>query len=441
MPSDRQTLRLLFSWSAFVLCGIAIAWLSGRLEPVLVPDTPGYQEYNFASLTEMCRSIRTPGYPAWLKIIASTLELALVPMMQVVVHATATWWLWFELRRWGMARSQAVIAALAVGIGCTAMDQINVIASDALAASFGVMTVVATMRWARLGGSVSGLWLPALLAVIAIAIRPAYLFLPLWLLVGGACLHRRAGMRWSDAIRAATMAALLVVVPIFGWSAVRYATAGDFAIAPFGHQNMGGVLVQLVSEDELNDLGELGQAVATRKRDYIGSLGQAADDDPRATMTIDARWDAMTYEVVIPAAGEVAGQDVIESHRAIRALNRSIVLNWPGRYVIWIAKAFRRGAWSIAADIVMHPIFLLMIALAMVLVLERSLDGEPSLPAIPRSGALDALAIVAITYLILKLGFVSLTSPPIGRFGDAAAIFLPALAAAGFVRWYARGQE
>jgi hypothetical protein len=367
--------------------------------------------------------------------------LAWVPLMQVIVHATATWWFWYELRRWGMAGSQAFAAAFAVGIGCTAMDQINVIATDALAASFGVMTVIATMRWARLGGSATGLLLPALLAVMAIAIRPAYLFLPLWLLVGGACLHRCMGMRWNSAIGAAAAAAALTVIPIVGWSTVRYATVADFAVAPFGHQNLGGVLVQLVSEDELNGLGKLGQAVAKRKHDYIRSLGKAANDDPNATMTIDARWDAMTYQVVMPAADEVAGEGVIQSHRAIRAMNRSIVRNWPWRYANWIAKAVRRGAWSIAADIVMHPIFLLMIGLALVLILERAINGEPSLPATIPSRGLNALTIVGITYLFLKLGFVSLTSPPIGRFGDAAAIFLPALAAAGFVRWYGHGQE
>ncbi len=439
MPSDHQTTPLLLTWLAVVLAGIGLAWVSGRLEPILVPDSQSYQNYCFDSLTEMGRSIRTPGYPAWLTIITATLGLSFVPLLQVVVHAWATWWLWYELRCWGMIRGQAIAAAFAVGVGCTAMDHINVISTDALAASLGVMTVVASMRWTRRGDSVSALLLTVLLAVVTIAIRPAYLFLPVWLLIGGACLRRRVGMPWGWALQTSSTATLLVVIPIIGWCAVRQATVNDFGIVPFGHQNLAGVLVQLVSDDELSDLGELGRTVVKRKRDYISTLDQSADDPPYATMTIDARWDAMTYAVVIPAADDVVGGDVIKSHRAVKGLNRTIVYQWPGRYAIWIAKAIRRGAWAIAADIVMHPIFLAMISLALVLVLYRSVDAIPFRPAITRSVALDALAIVAISYLVLKLGFVALTSPPIGRFSDAAAIFLPALAVAGFVRWYSDG--
>ena len=43
----------------------------------------------------------------------------------------------------------------------------------------------------------------------------------------------------------------LALAPMLGWMSVRYVTVGDFAIAPFGHQNLAGVLVQLVSDDEL----------------------------------------------------------------------------------------------------------------------------------------------------------------------------------------------
>ena len=53
---------------------------------------------------------------------------------------------------------------------------------------------------------------------------------------------------------------------------------------------------------------------------------------------------------------------------------------------------------------------------------------------VPSQRSLSSLAIVAITYLAMKLGFVILTSPPIGRFADAAAIFLPAWLAAVFVK-------
>jgi hypothetical protein len=39
---------------------------------------------------------------------------------------------------------------------------------------------------------------------------------------------------------------------------------------------------------------------------------------------------------------------------------------------------------------------------------------------------LDALGVIAITYAASSLALVIATSPPIGRFADAAAIFIPA---------------
>jgi len=442
MP-HRDPPRLWVNWLTVVLGGVLLAWVTGRLEPRFVPDSPSYQNYSFESLSEICRSIRTPGYPAWLTLIVGTVGLSLVPLCQVIVHATATCWFWYELRAWGLSRVQTMVAAFAIAVGCTPMDHINVVSTDALAASLGIMTAVALMRSIRLssirdGGTLSASILSASLAVITIAVRPAYLFLIPWVLIAGSLLSRRSGLRWSRAFRKGGVAALLVLMPVVGWMTVRYVTVGDFAIAPFGHQNLGGILVQLVSEDELNELGDLGRTIAKKKQQYVSTLGESASDNPRATMTIDARWDAMTYHVVIPAAREVVGENIVESHRAIGSLNRAIVSNWPGRYLIWIAKAIRRGAWAIAADIVMHPIFLPLILLALILTLYRSVVGDLYIPVTSGSPALDALTIVAITYLFTKLGFISLSSPPIGRFSDAAAIFLPALLAAGFVRWYSR---
>jgi len=358
LPTGPATRRLLFSYLAFVVSGIALAALTGRLEPVRVNDSASYQEYSFASFDSMARSIRTPGYPAWLKLITGSFGIAAVPVCQVILHATASWWLWIELRRWEMSFGAALAAALAVGVGCTPTDHVSTISSDALGASVGVMTATATLRAIRLGGSVVNCLSPALLAATAISIRPAYLFLLVWLPGAVILLMIRRGYQVIRFVRTAMVTLLLVALPVAGWMAARYISVGEFGIAPFGHQNLAGILVQLVSEDELRQLGELGGAIADRKESYLAGLGDPVDLDPTATMTIDARWDAMTYFVVIPAAVEVVGNDSITAHRAIARLNRLIILRWPDRYLVWIAKAIRRGAWAIAADIAMHPVFL-----------------------------------------------------------------------------------
>lgn len=435
-----QRLEWLLSWPAIVVAGLAAAWVSGRLEFQLVPDSPSYLEYPFGSLEAIGRSIRTPGYPLFLLALARSLGLAAVPVAQVIVHATAVWALAAQMKGWAMPLAERLAVAIAVGLGCTPMDHIAVVSTDALAASIGVGSAAATLRWARHGGPLRDAWLPAALVAAAILIRPAYLFLLPWLAVAGVLLLRQRAVRWRPAIPRSLTLAGFAAVPVIVWMTIRLVAVGDFALVPFGHQNLAGVLVQLASDRELERLpgtaGEVGRAVVAEKAALAESGHRFAEGAPRATMTIDARWDEMTYFVVVPASEEVAGDDPIAQHHVLAELDRAIVSRYPLRYALWVAKAFRRGAWAVAADITMHPLFLGAILVAFGMVLWRAPGPKGFSVRVGPSPALSAMAIVALTYLVMKVGFVSLTSPPIGRFSDAAAIFLPAWFAAGFVAWW-----
>ena len=86
----------------FIVGGLLIAFLTGRLTPIHVPDTHSYLEYPFGSLTGIGEAIRTPGYPIWLLFFKSTFGLKFVPAAQVFVHSIAAWAMFRELIRWGM---------------------------------------------------------------------------------------------------------------------------------------------------------------------------------------------------------------------------------------------------------------------------------------------------------------------------------------------------
>ena len=209
----------------FVGGGLLVALLTGRLTPQLVPDSVSYLEYSFGSLEEICRSIRTPGYPLWLLSLTSTVGIKFVPAAQVIIQATAVWWLFSELRSWDMPLAQRLAAAIAVGVGCTASDQIRVISTDALAASIGIFTATAVLRWARLDDRFGTLAPIVLTATTAIFVRPAYLFLIPWLLIGGALLRRVNGTSWRSAFGSSLQISLLLVVPVVGWMTLRYAVS------------------------------------------------------------------------------------------------------------------------------------------------------------------------------------------------------------------------
>ena len=432
------TNTLVLQWCGFVAAGLLLAWISGRISAHHVSDSPSYLNYSFESLESVCRSIRTFAYPLWLKILQPTIGLSRVPIAQVIVHASACFWLMRSLIRWKLPFSQALAAAIAVGVGCTAMDHINTISTDAMSASVGVMVACALMDWARETTWKSASWIMAL-ATTLVFLRPAYLFIVPWLVIAGSMLLRVTGHPWKRAFGSSLLLGTALCLPLVSWIGLRYAVVGDAGFLPFGHQNLSGILVQLVSDDELIEIdSELGSAILEEKSDFDQRVG-FAKGQPGATMTIDSRWDDMTYHVVIPASEKVAGEDVVKSHLALKDLNTKLIRRYPQRYAVWLAKAIRRGAWSIAADIVMHPIFLPCIALMILATVIRAITAGASLPKPNVNDGLRALTIIAFSYMAFSLSFTVLTSPAIGRFGDASAIFLPAWFAVVFHRWWETG--
>ena len=156
---------------------------------------------------------------------------------------------------------------------------------------------------------------------------------------------------------------------------------------------------------------------------------------------LEQQWGKINYTVIWPIAKQIdqerhepQGRDENETvpapvrvHRMIGAMNLEILKAAPANYARWLALAIRRAAWGTAANITMHPIFLAAILIGAVRVLKRAFDPRPwSAVSIPAGW--PAFAAVAISYAIFNIGFIIWTSPPIGRFADAGAIFLPALA-------------
>lgn len=299
-----------------------------------------------------------------------------------------------------------------------------------MGASFGILSATALLRWSRCDGKKLDWLLVLTMVTVAIFIRPAYLFLIPWVMIAGVMLRRLKQDVWWRAIRRGFMLMLLTALPLVGWMTTRFAVVGDFGVLPFGHQNLAGILVQLLSEDELNELdSEFGPAINRKRIQHEETIGFAAGE-AGATMTIDRRWDDMTYHVVVAAAIDTYGEDTVTYHSKIAEMNAAIIVRYPLRYLTWLAKSARRGAWAIAADIVMHPIFLAAISIVILLLLRSSMTGSVAYVQWPSTDALRALTLVTWSYLIAKVGFVILTSPPIGRFSDAAAIFVPAWIAA-----------
>lgn len=420
---------------------LLVAGITGRLQPVAVPDTPSYANYPFDSLDAALRSIRTPGYPALLWLSGALGGDVSVPWIHVLLHAVAAWAMWCELRRWSVEFWPALAAGMAVGLGCTFMDNVAVVATDGPAASIGVLAAVTMMRWHRRGQRWSDAILVALFSIAAISLRPAYLALAPWALACGAML------RFSPAASAKPTASWswiampgLITIAVVAWMTLRLVAVGDFGVLPFGHQNLAGITVQLVSDDELRSIdgpaGELASEIIAQRDQRITDGYRFYEGDPGATMTLEGRWNDMIYQVVVPAAMKLHGDDAIANHDAIKRLNQKIVWRYPLRYARWLLLAARRAAWVIASDIVMHPIFLSGLALAIAWEARRLWQGIDISAAVSAERGSAMLFLVGGSYAVVQVAFIILTSPPLGRFADAAAICIPAWIAVKLVQRY-----
>ncbi|MEM6474481.1 MAG: hypothetical protein AAF802_33420, partial [Planctomycetota bacterium] len=280
-----------------LLVALACAKLLGRLTVHYVNDSASYLDYPFDSLSDALVSIRTPGYPLFLKCVEWTCGIAFLPLVQIIIHATAAWLLGNELFKRTDRVFVAGAASLAVVLGCTFTDHVHTVSTDVIGLSAAVFCLTYLLRSSRIGG-VSNLICTALFATIAIFLRPAYLFLIPWVLIVGWLIvgidNPTSELRRRFSCVLVSVSVALIVVT---WMFVRSFVVIDFAVLPFGHQNLSGITVQLVSPDEMRRLFEDDdQSRQSRLADGVArQLGSGVYETREgrglATLTIESQWD------------------------------------------------------------------------------------------------------------------------------------------------------
>ncbi|EMI54627.1 signal peptide protein, partial [Rhodopirellula sallentina SM41] len=334
-PSDQDSkqpaARVALTVVTFAVLLITTCLVSGRWTYHLVPDTASYLQYSFSPASASAKEIRTPVYPVVLRLFQwispnQSVALQLVALNQILLHAVASAAFFIELRNWQITPRISLAIAATVAVGCTFWDNVSTIATDCPAMSLGVLCSVLVLSGWRRSFSTYRIAMLGACIVLAVGLRPAYLFLIPW--AGASALVRPSNAIPTLLPRRLRDAALIVAIPVvtvLGWCVFRYSTAGDFSILPFGHQNMAAVTTQLLDNDELKSIpgrvGELASEIADLR--VAVSQGKAASDEtlPPGTrlpsadgldlrtsrdpalraesfMALENRWDAMTYLVV-----------------------------------------------------------------------------------------------------------------------------------------------
>ncbi len=477
-------------FGVLVTCLLTLLLLSlvtGRIRPHLVPDSATYLQHTWDPPSAAARSIRPPGYPLLLDLLLaegrkpsgaapdseilaegrkpsgaapvpqflaegrkpsgaspgglrrsakiSAARLTGVVIIQIAWQAIAAAALILELRRWRVVKPIAYVAGAVLAVGCPFWDHVSTIATDSLAASIAAMIGVVTLAgWRKGFGPPAAVGL-SLLTLMAISLRPAALYLiaavPLAIAAGWCPGLTQLASRPSRR-EAPTLAILCYLLPIGcvlgGWCFWRGAVTGDYGLLPFGHINLAGVTIQLVSPEELRDVGP-DHPVAYEIFQNPLYRGRAM-----STMEIEDRWDAQSY-FVAAAAAALNGGDAVDQNRILGGLNRSLILAHPGRYIHWVLLSVRRGIWGSLANLAMHPIYL-MIGLSLIAAVVRQImkSQQPHRP-VAATSVIGPLFILAATHAACLTVFVSLSSPAIGRLVDPGWIFVPVWAVVATLSW------
>ena len=437
--------------------GIALAIFltaASQLHPHGTPDTSSYQRFPLDSLHAALEHSRTFGYPIFLRLAGSLADhSAAVPGCQLAIHFGAIWVFYLGVCRLLDSRWLAFAVASPLLYSNILFGYVNNLIADSLASSISVATV-GGLLWLVSGRCSSWLWLVLSAACFATyQVRPAYLFLVFLLPILGSGLywmrarelpHGGIEIHWLGSKLAACG-----LVPLLAYCAVRWWLVGHFALVSFGGNNFVGTVGVFLNQDMVSelppDLQRLAEtAIETRKK-AVARHPEYSDEPTLQYMEIENRFDFNTWVVFVPSAQRLYGNDQPRINAELRRLAVAIIVARPGYYLAWLGKAAWRGICVALLDLAQNPIYLGGLVGLLALhgcVVVRTVGGPPETRLEDRAepSALrfpfNAILLVALVFAGMKLLLIIITTPPLGRFMDAGAVFFPALLGIGlFDRW------
>ncbi len=425
---------LLFWAHAAGLC--LVFWALGQFQPRLYADSRFYLDYDLSSWAGALGDLRTPGYPlllAGVKIVSP--DLGLLPFFQFFLHLAAVAGFARALQGFGLAAGRAVAAALPLLYLHTFWRLSFAVVSDLPALSLAIIGVALLLYLAG-GGRAWGWALLAGVLTFTVLVRPAYLFLVVFVpLVGGV-------LRWLQKGRAGRPArfsgALLLASwgPLLLYGGLRWAAVGQFGVTEFGAVAMSGVTTQIMDERTVaalpTDLRPLAERIRRLSREQglmpVLPPGQQGLDYER----LAAQYDPLVWRICPQAAREVVGPEYgidgrkkLEYGVLMRRLSLAVIVRRPAGYLQWIWLALAHG---LGVQLTYSLLPALGGGLGLLTIWSWSRSGRPAALIAERWGAARpeyaALALIALIFLFGHLGLTVLVNYPQPRYALAGGAFL-----------------
>lgn len=422
---------------AILLAGALAA--TGQFRANVVPDTRGYVEFPFDSLSAALEHPRTIGYPLFLRCVALIRPTPHgVPLAQFIVHVACVIGFWFGIRTIITSPWTSMAAGSSLLYSNVVLRYTSCIAPDSLASSLSIATIGALLLAVK---NPESMWRWLLLAAgifITYQLRPAYLFLVPLIPALGLALSWLLGTRRTDQQPPYRLPLFQLVaaalIPLFLFCTAKWLMIGNFSLVSFGGNNFAGVVTRFLDRETVSELPDDLQPLAD---EVLRQRGLAAkrhadfsDGVTRSYFEIERGFDIETWAVCVPASQEVYGDDWRQQNRGLADLSKAIVRARPADYGIWLVKALVRGVYMITSEMVTNPVYFLLLGALLLLhagyVVRRC--RTTSVASIDSNDEyflqINALWLIAISFALLKILAVIVTTPPLGRFMDAGGVFL-----------------
>ena len=415
--------------------------ITGSFEAEINPDSAGYIDMPLGSLHAALSETKTVGYPLFLRAverIAGTYLAA--PYFHFLGFVAAVVWFHVALRVVGFSSAASAVAASILLYSRALVDFVSAIGPDVLALSFAVATVSALLIALSRPGTVTWLSL-ACLTLITYQIRPAYLFLVAFLPCIGILLAFfifRKPFR-TDGLRLVALLLISAVIPLLLFCALRLSVAGHFGLVSFGGYNLIGISGQLLEPELVSDLPESTRQLA---REILARRPlHTRWREPEDGAAMEELYNVTVWEISIPAARRLYGDQPVKVNRAVGELAREIIRLRPAAYARWLAWATRTGIRRMLSLLIIDPgTRLCLVGLTLiegVVLFRRWKYGILPPPVTPNDRAFietHVLLWLAVAFAATKLLLVILVETPLERYLASSVVFAPPLI--GVLAWH-----
>lgn len=418
-------------WCLFLIQVITIAGLLtwfGKLEPTPQFDTSSYRDYSLDSASEVLNDKRTFVYPCLLRLflVADGSE-RLVPWFQYVSSVFAVGVFLAALLRCDWNPWLALAAASPILVSPMVLEYSSVLTPDLLAQSFSILAVSLWLVVVHTGRSFWACIMLSVFVFLAYQTKPSYLFLLAFVPMGGLIARWWLHSESRDARKVFLRLCVASLVPFLGWCTLRWFVVGHFGLVSFGGYNIIGIAGQLLKPDWTNQLTSDVQPLALevlkrrdRQRDW---LEDASYDN------MESHFNAMVWEIAVPAASELYESDSRVMNRQMANLSVQILLGHPRSYTTWLWMAVKRAIRASIELTLRNPIVAIAIPMLLVAFALGWRNGGSSRGCVALECEREFQMIVwtALGYAMCKLGLVILVEPPIDRYCAPSAVFIPSI--------------